>query len=240
MQLPLTKPQELLTAAAICRSKRRRTIGIKLDNNGQWQLLIPAAASEEQILKAAAHFLPWLNRKLIAMSALPPEQQPFHFEFAIDAEFYYLGKSYPLKYIENSRSQLIVFREDAFWSPSLDPHDIKVMFEAFYRRQARRLITGKLEQYSQKFNTPIGEISINGARRRFGSCNSRGDLNFSWHLAMYPAELIELVILHELSHRHEMNHSPKFYKVLANFLPDHRERNKQLQLWSRKLSGYPR
>ena len=56
---------------------------------------------------------------------------------------------------------------------------------------------------------------------------------------MYPTELVDLVILHELAHRSEMNHSGRFYQVLASYLPDHLERNQKLKFWSRKLAAYP-
>ncbi|MBO5721623.1 MAG: M48 family metallopeptidase, partial [Lentisphaeria bacterium] len=134
---------------------------------------------------------------------------------------------------------IISFRDEKLFTPSEDPAVIQTMLEAFYRRHARRIISSKLEKYTSFFGIDIKSISINGARRRFGSCSSNGELNFSWRLAMYPEELIELVVLHELAHRREMNHSGEFYKVLASFLPDHRERNKRLTLWSRKLSNYP-
>ena len=111
---------------------------------------------------------------------------------------------------------------------------------AFYRRHTRIVVTALLEKYVQEFNINIADISINGARKRFGSCNTRGCLNFSWHLGMYPVELIELVVLHELAHRKEMNHSKAFYAVLASMLPDHQVRERDLKLWSRKLAAYPR
>ncbi len=124
-------------------------------------------------------------------------------------------------------------------TPSAQAGEIQVMLEAFYRRQLRQIVIALLEKYSQCFNITFGKVSINGARGRFGSCNSSGNMNFSWHLAMYPLELIELVVLHELAHRVEMNHSARFYKTLAAFLPDYRQREQLLKLWNRKLADYP-
>ena len=236
--MPFDIPAENLHLV-VKRSVRRRTISIKLYPDGHWELLTPVSASDEQIRKAFEHFRPWLSKKLHQLQTAPPENQVHKFEFAIGKSFFFHGKELLLKHQSGSLSGVISFRDGALWSPSEEPEKIKLMLEAFYRRQARRLITGKLEYYSRKFEVKIGKISINKARRRFGSCSSRGDLNFSYHLAMYPEELIELVILHELAHRSEMNHSPAFYRVLKSYLPDHRERNKLLQLWSRKLSAYP-
>lgn len=230
-------PAEL--AARIRRSVRRKTFAVKLSANGDWHFSVPAAANENEILRAWEHLQPWLAKKQSQLAAMHSENPIFQFRFAPGAEFFFCGEKYELKHISGSRSALIAFRDNNLWTPSADPQQIKTMLEAFYRRQSRRIFTAKVEYLSKRFNIQVGDISINGARRRFGSCSSSGDLNFSWRLAMYPMDLIELVICHELAHRREMNHSRAFYAELAKMLPDHRERNRKLNFWSRKLSAYP-
>jgi predicted metal-dependent hydrolase len=230
---------ETFNGIPVKRSPRRKRIAIKMLADGSCELLVPAGAADTHLQRACEQFAPWIKKQQHRFAALPEESKPRKFEFAIGSEFFFCGKLYELKFLENSSSQIISFRDNALWSASADPAVIQKMLENFYRRQTRRLVTGLLEKYAEKFNISYGEISINGARRRFGSCNSKGDLNFSWLLAMYPVDLIELVVLHELSHRSEMNHSARFYTVLSNYLPDHRERDRKLKLWSSKLSLYP-
>ena len=221
------------------RSARRKHIAVKLGADGSVELLAPLGASDAVLLKAWEHFQPWLHEKTTHLQQLPSQFRPRRFHFAIGGKFFFCGGEYELKRLENSNSRLIVWRDNALWSSSEDPAEIRRMLEAFYRRQTRRLAAGKLERYSSQFNIAVGEISITGARKRLGSCNSRGDINFSWLLGMYPERLQELVILHELAHRKEMNHARRFYQVLASFLPDHRERDRELKLWTRMLSTYP-
>ena len=170
---------------------------------------------------------------------MPEEEKPYVFEFKVGGKFFFCGKVLTLAKAPDGFSNLIRLQDDLLLTPSDEPDRIKAMLEAFYRRHARRIICARLERYCREFDFAMPEVNINGARRRFGSCNSRKELNFSWHLAMYPMELIELVILHECAHFREMNHSAAFYRVLADYLPDHRQRNKELDKWSRKLSGYP-
>ena len=230
---------EVFKNIPVKRSSRRKRISIKMRPDGSCELLIPLSVSDIQLHKAMEHFAPWIEKQQKKLSSQPEEVRPCAFAFAIGSNFYYCGQAYELKLLQANGSQIISFRDNALWSASSDPAAIQKMMENFYRRQTRRLVTGLLEKYAEKFNISYGEISINGARRRFGSCNSNGDLNFSWLLAMYPVNLIELVVLHELSHRSEMNHSSRFYKVLSTYLPDHRERDKELKLWSSKLALYP-
>lgn len=76
--------------------------------------------------------------------------------------------------------------------------------------------------------TPSG-VRITSARTRFGSCNAKNGLCFSWRLMAYPPEAIDLVVVHELCHIVHRDHGAGFYALLARYLPDHRERMKLLR-----------
>ena len=76
--------------------------------------------------------------------------------------------------------------------------------------------------------TPAG-VKITGARTRFGSCNTKNSLCFSWRLMQYPDEAIDLVVVHELCHIAHHDHGAGFYALLGSILPDHRERMKLLK-----------
>ena len=131
------------------------------------------------------------------------------------------------------------FTGECFLTATRDPAAIRRGLETFYRDETRRLTAAMLASHAPRVGVTYGRVAVTGARRRFGSCGRTGNLNFSWRLALYPEPLIELVVLHELVHRVEMNHSPAFYKVLSRHLPDHRERRRALLEWSRKLCLYP-
>jgi predicted metal-dependent hydrolase len=73
------------------------------------------------------------------------------------------------------------------------------------------------------------KVSITGAKTRFGSCSSSGNLCFSYRLMLYPNEAIEYVVLHELCHRVYMNHSKDFYDLIKRYMPDYKEREKLLK-----------
>ncbi len=224
----------------IKRSTRRKTIAIKLKNDFSVELFAPMHLPEERLRKAYGEFTPWLQKKFQQLARQPELAHPLRFEFKVGNNFYFCGQSYPLAAAENSNSSVIVLEKDKLLTPTGEPGEIKKLLEAFYRRHARRLISSRLEFFSNKFGFAMPAININGARGRFGSCNSKKELNFSWHLAMYPMELIDLVILHECAHFREMNHSKAFYAVLSEYLPDHRQRNRELDLWSKKLANYPK
>ena len=236
---PVPDAGETLKNIPVKRSTRRRTIAIKVRPDGACELLAPASATDAMLKSALEKFAPWLRQKLAQINQLPDEFKPHRFEFAPGNIFFFCGQTCCLELLPDSRAGIICLRGNKLLTPSAEPDTIKAMLEAFYRRQARQLITARVQTYCRQLNLSVNSISINGARRRFGSCSSRGDLNFSWHLVMYPLPLIEYVILHELTHRTEMNHSARFYKLLASYLNDYQNRERELKLWTAKLSGYP-
>ena len=74
-----------------------------------------------------------------------------------------------------------------------------------------------------------GHISITSAKTRFGSCSSKGNIAFSYRLMLYPEAAVDYVVVHELAHRKEMNHSRAFYKLIEEILPDYKQRRKLLK-----------
>ena len=91
-------------------------------------------------------------------------------------------------------------------------------------RAAYVTIPQRVEYYSKLMNvTPTG-IKITAAVKRFGSCNSKNSLCFSYRVMMYPPEAIDYVIVHELAHIRFHNHSPSFYAFVNSILPDYKNR----------------
>ena len=74
-----------------------------------------------------------------------------------------------------------------------------------------------------------GRISIREQKTRWGSCSSAGNLNFNWRLIFAPEEVLDYVVVHELAHRKEMNHSKAFYAVVESVLPDYKSSRRWLR-----------
>ncbi len=101
--------------------------------------------------------------------------------------------------------------------------------EARLRALAAEIIPRRVAYYSKLMGlTPTG-IRITGAEKRFGSCSSKNSLCFSWRLMQYPPAAIDYVVVHELAHIRHHNHSAAFHALVAQFLPDHRERRALLR-----------
>lgn len=96
------------------------------------------------------------------------------------------------------------------------------LFINWYREQARVFFTERVRRYSKTLNLFPTGLKITGARGRYGSCSYANSLNFSWRLIMAPIEVIDYVVVHELTHIKVKNHSKRFWDLLELFMPDYR------------------
>ena len=85
------------------------------------------------------------------------------------------------------------------------------------RHEAKRVLPNKVATFARKFNLQVNQVKINNSKLRWGSCTNKKNINLSLFLMMLPEHLIDYVILHELAHTIELNHSPRFWEVLDAF-----------------------
>ncbi|WP_026651374.1 YgjP-like metallopeptidase domain-containing protein [Butyrivibrio proteoclasticus] len=102
--------------------------------------------------------------------------------------------------------------------------DIKVFVD-----KAKRILPPKVDRFSKEIGVNYGRITIRIQKSRWGSCSSKGNLNFNCLLMNAPEEIIDYVVVHELCHRKEMNHSERFWAEVEKVIPDYKERRKWLR-----------
>ena len=95
--------------------------------------------------------------------------------------------------------------------------------------QALKIIPARVEYFARIIGVTYGNITIRNQKTRWGSCSSKGNLNFNCLLMLAPPEIIDYVVVHELCHRKEMNHSPAFYAVVASVMPEYKACEKWLR-----------
>ncbi len=91
---------------------------------------------------------------------------------------------------------------------------------AWLREEARAACVTAAGHYAARIGVAVGRITLRDPRSRWGSCNAKGDLMFSWRLVMAPPEVLDYVAAHEVAHIAELNHSPQFWGVVRRLVPD--------------------
>lgn len=101
--------------------------------------------------------------------------------------------------------------------------------------RAREVIPGRVEYYAGLIGVTYGRITIRHQKTRWGSCTSKGNLNFNCLLMLAPREVLDAIVVHELCHRKEMNHSERFYKEIYRVYPDYDRCDRWLKENGRRL-----
>ncbi|MBS5065230.1 MAG: M48 family metallopeptidase [Hungatella hathewayi] len=106
-----------------------------------------------------------------------------------------------------------------------------------YRRQAAKTLAERTAYWAERMGVTYGRITIREQVTRWGSCSAKGNLNYNWKLILVPKELLDYVVVHELAHRREMNHSNRFWEIVEKELPDYRQRRKALKGYEDKINS---
>ena len=112
---------------------------------------------------------------------------------------------------------------------SIHDGSLALALEWWYRTQGVQIIKKRAEELSPLLQVSYNRLSIRGQKTRWGSCSQRGNLSFNWKLIMAPEPVIDYVIIHELAHLKEMNHSKRFWKLVAEICPRWREHRRWLK-----------
>lgn len=98
-----------------------------------------------------------------------------------------------------------------------------------YREKAREVLTERVQYYAAVMGVTYGRITIREQKTRWGSCSAQGNLNFNWKLILMPPGVLDYVVVHELAHRREMNHSKRFRELVEVYMPEYRKYRKWLK-----------
>jgi predicted metal-dependent hydrolase len=121
----------------------------------------------------------------------------------------------------DTKELIVTLREDA------TEQQLKERIKQWLQQEAKQLFAERLAYYAPRMGVTYQALSLSSATTRWGSCTSQGDIRLNWRLIHFSPAVIDYVVVHELAHRREMNHSPRFWAIVRDALPDY-ERPKRL------------
>ena len=207
----------------IIRSKRK-TITLVVKPDGQLLVRAPKRTTKREINALIKKYADWIEKK--QAEALANQEKFSPHQFIAGEEFYFLGKKYPLRIGDNADNLTL---DSEFQLKSSRQKDAEKLFEQWYKKEARRIFTERMDFFAKKHGFHYAKLKLSSAKRRWGSCSESGNINLTWRLVMTPPEIIDYVIVHELCHLREANHSKAFWAQVADILPDYKQRRKWLK-----------
>jgi predicted metal-dependent hydrolase len=212
----------------LVRSKRK-TLALIVESDGTLTVRAPLRMKEADIRSFIEAKKDWIERKQARVQKDAPAPRQY-----VDGEkFLYLGVEVPLRIVRAQKPALVM--EKAFKLTKSALPQAESVFEAWYKKQARTVFTERVSFFAHKHEFKVGKIRISSARTRWGSCSTKGTLSFTWRLVMAPLEVIDYVVVHELCHLKELNHSKAFWAKVEMVLPDYKKRRRWLREHGGKL-----
>ena len=211
----------------------RKTIAIHITKDAAVEVRAPLRAPKAAIDGFVASKQEWIRGHLAARERHARERAAFALRYGDAAPL--RGKAYP---IEAANTKRAGFDGQRFvLPPGLPPEEIKGTVIRIYRRIAKDVLAGKAAGYAAQMGFAPAAVKINGAKTRWGSCSSKRSINFSWRLMMADDATIDYVVVHELAHLQELNHSGRFWAIVAAVLPDYKRRRAKLRELQRRLEA---
>jgi predicted metal-dependent hydrolase len=215
----------------IIRSSRK-TFAIVIRRDGTLIVRAPRRATLKQIHEIIERKVDWIREKRAFMLNNYPQAAPK--EYVNGESFWYLGKVYPLELVPPASTHLNTSYPlalgDHFYLSRTAHKKAGQVFETWYRKQARKLLSQRLKECAAQYGFVLPNIRITSARTRWGSCSSSGYINFTWRLVMAPMDVIDYVVVHELVHLIVRGHSRAFWDKVKAIMPDYKQREKWLDL----------
>jgi len=208
-----------ITIDKIIRSDRR-SIGIEIGRDASVIVRAPKKTPLTAIEKIVSEKRGWITEKQRIMQerleSIPDRK------FANGETFPLLGKEYPLFVTEIAMPHLSFSGYRFILKKRYQPQARRLFF-VWYRKKASEIIPPRVEHYSRLHSIPYKKINISWAASRWGSASSQGTLSFSWRLVMAPISVIDYVVVHELAHLVEQNHSRRFWDRVSEMYPTYQK-----------------
>lgn len=200
---------------------RRKSISIKINENAEIFVNAPNFFSNYQLHSLLMDRYEWMKKH--QAKVLEQKKKEVVHTYKEGDKFYFLGELFELKNTDSNHLLIDKESKTILINPN---YCVKHQLLQLYKIAAKREIINIAINISKMLDVFPKDYKISQAEKRWGSCSSKGIINLSYRLVMIPEEQIKYIVVHELSHLYEMNHSPKFWAVVEKMKPDYRENEK--------------
>ena len=214
----------------ILRTNRKKSASIQLDGDTV-KVRVPKSLSDARVRELISKRNGWIQTKLKEQAEQAPRQAR---EFVSGEAYQYLGKSYRLKVVTDPDPDLNTKLIGGYVTVSVpdktNQQAIKALLESWYCERALARLTVKTERWAKIIGVAPASEAVKRYKARWGSCAISGDISYNWQIIQTPHRIVDYVVVHELCHLLEHNHSPKFWAHVERHMPDWKERRDWLKL----------
>lgn len=214
-------------AYTLKRSGKRRSIGLRIDDRGL-TVAMPLRASEKWLHSVLCDKAQWIVEKLDGWQ----QKKPVAPQWVDGQVILFMGEPLSLRVVASLFEAPPLLHGRQVFVHVTDSADQLVVEQAvmqWYQREAEVLFRQRVAHYAALMQVSPSAVKLSSARTQWGSCTARGSVRLNWQLVRMPLRLIDYVVVHELAHLVELNHSAAFWRVVASACPGHAERRRELR-----------
>lgn len=201
----------------------RRSLCLTISKNGELIVRAPSRMNMNSILAYIKEKEPWITSK----------QKEIENRLSINRDvincdkFLFLGKKYKLNKLNGIKK--IELSEEAILAPNIINEQLFPKIKRWYIKNAEKILKERLEYFANIMQIDYADISICNSKTRWGSCDTLRNIKLNFRLIMLPHKTIDFVLIHELAHIIEFNHSKDFYKIIQTIMPTYKLQQKILK-----------
>lgn len=201
----------------------RRSLCLTITKNGDLVVRAPMRMNLNDILKYTQEKEKWIDTK----------QKEIQSKLSINKDildykkFYFLGKKYSLQ--KTSGIKKIELSQNVIFVPNISNEELFSKLKRWYIKQADKILKERLEYFANIMQIDYRNVSLCNSKSKWGSCDIYRNIKLNFRLIMLPHKTIDFVLIHELSHIIEFNHSKDFYKIIQTIMPSYKLQQKVLK-----------
>jgi predicted metal-dependent hydrolase len=212
------------------RHRRARRYVLRLCADGAARVTIPRGGSNTEAKRFVERNAAWLERQLLRQAA----QAVRPTFWRLGTEILFRGERVPLEVDGSAHAGRVRFGDERMCVPNL-AGDLRPSVEWHLRNLAMKELPARVAQLAGLNGLAVRNVAVRNQRSRWGSCSRRGTVSLNWRLVQTPVFVRDYIILHELAHFKEMNHSERFWKEVERMCPEYEKAEKWLRENSRLL-----
>ena len=211
---------------------RRKTVAIHITKDAAVEVHAPLKMPKTEINRFVTEKEKWIETHLVQREQLNNEKNSFALNYGDTTLL--RGKMYYIRARDGTNAG---FDGECFYLPqNLNPETFKRTVVQIYKNTAKLIVKNKVSGYAKCMNVSPAAVKITSAKTRWGSCSGKNSISFSWRLVMADDDVIDYVVVHELAHIREHNHSPRFWAAVEGVFPDYKDRQSKLKLLQKQLA----
>ncbi len=225
-----SSPEEFLNIGGrrvpvvLVRNPRARRYVLRLRPDGTARVTVPRGGSESEARRFAERNSAWLERQLRRSSERPNGRE----KWLPGTEFYFRGELVKIEAGTNGESDLVRFGSEQIKVLNPAP-DLRPAIEKHLWHLAAKEFPSKVSEYTATHQLTVNRITVRNQKSRWGSCSRRGTISLNWRLIQTPEFVRDYIILHELMHLRQMNHSARYWQEVERVCPDYLSAEKWLK-----------